>query len=184
MNNTEFNIFIKALEFAAEKHRFQKRKDEQKSAYIVHPIQAAALLWEVGKIQDIDILAAALLHDCLEDTATTDEELRQAFGEPVLALVKEVSDDKPLPKDERKRLQLEHAPHASLGAKQIKLVDKISNVREIRENPPASANWPLQRKLDYIEWSKQVVDKIRDANTDLARKFDEEYTLTKNALLS
>ncbi len=184
MNDKEFTIFIKALEFAAEKHRYQKRKDDLKSAYINHPIQAATLLWEVGKIKDIDVLTAGLLHDCLEDTATTDEELRQSFGPLVLALVKEVSDDKSLSKEERKRLQLLHAPTLSHNAKCIKLADKICNVHDIRENPPSSTDWPLQRKLNYINWAKQVVDLIRDANEGLAQRFDEEYTLTINALHS
>lgn len=184
MNNKEFTIFMKALEFAAEKHRYQKRKDDLKSAYINHPILAAALLWEVGKIKDINVLTAGLLHDCLEDTATTDEELRQAFGPQVFALVKEVSDDKSLPKDERKRLQLLHAPTLSHNAKCVKLADKICNVHDIRENPPSAADWSLQQKLNYINWAKQVVDLIRDANKALAQKFDEEYTLTLNSLHS
>ena len=182
MNNKEFSIFIKALMFAAEKHRFGKRKDELKSAYITHPIQAAEMLWEVGEIRDIDVLTAALLHDVLEDTSTTDEEISQPFGAQVLAIVKEVSDDKTLPKDERKRRQVLHAPTLSLKAKYVKLADKICNVRDIRENPPAAADWSLDRRQEYIDWSKKVVDGMRGACAPLEKRFDEEYNLAQQKL--
>jgi guanosine-3',5'-bis(diphosphate) 3'-pyrophosphohydrolase len=184
MNNKEFTTFIKALKFAAEKHRYERRKDELKSAYITHPIQAVEILWEVGKIRDIDVLTAALLHDVLEDTSTTDEEIGEPFGTQVLAIVKEVTDDKSLPKEERKRQQVLHAPFLSPKAKYVKLADKICNVRDIRENPPAAADWSLDRKVKYIKWSKEVVDGMRGANLTLEKRFDEEYHLAQKKLES
>lgn len=177
MNNTEFTTFITALKFAAEKHRYERRKDELKSAYITHPIQVVEMLWNTGNVRDIDLLTAALLHDVLEDTPTKENEISEPFGRQVLELVKEVTDDKSLGKDERKRLQVKHAPNLSPKAKMLKMSDKICNVRDIRENPPAAKDWSIKRKKEYIDWSKEVVDKMRGINYALEGKFDQEYTL-------
>ena len=182
MNDNEFTTFITALKFAAEKHRYERRKDELKSAYITHPIQVAEMLWNTGGVRDIELLAAALLHDVLEDTPTEEAEISEPFGHLVLNLVKEVTDDKSLGKDERKRLQVEHAPNLSPKAKLLKLSDKICNVRDIRENPPDARDWTLERKMKYIVWSKEVVDAMRGIDLKLESKFDEEYSLTFNCL--
>jgi (p)ppGpp synthase/HD superfamily hydrolase len=184
MNNDEFTIFLSALEFAAEKHRFGNRKDKPEgqphgTAYINHPIQAAGLLWNSGQVTDINILAAALLHDVLEDTPTKDDEIETRFGSKILGIVKEVSDDKSLPKDVRKRIQVETAAKKSVEAKTVKLADKITNVRDIRLTPP---NWDKDRKLEYVDWAKKVVDQIRDTNPALENKFDEEFSLTRAAI--
>lgn len=178
MNNNEFATFVKALKFAAEKHRFERRKDELKSAYITHPIQVVEMLWNTGEVRDIELLTAALLHDVLEDTPTEETEISEPFGQRVLELVKEVSDDKSLPKEERKRLQVKHAPFLSPKAKMLKMSDKICNVRDIRENPPAADDWSITRKKEYIDWSKEVVDAMRGISQCLEAKFDEEYALT------
>ena len=138
MDNIEFTTFIKALKFAAEKHRFERRKDKLKSAYIIHPIQVVDMLWNVGEVRDLELLTAALLHDVLEDTPTKELEISKPFGQQVLDMVKEVSDDKSLPKKERKRLQVLHSPTLSPKAKMLKMSDKICNVRDIRENPPTA----------------------------------------------
>jgi GTP diphosphokinase / guanosine-3',5'-bis(diphosphate) 3'-diphosphatase len=184
MNNYEFTIFLSALEFAAEKHRYANRKDhpqgqEHGTAYINHPIQAAGLLWNTGLVKDINILAAALLHDVLEDTPTKDNEIETRFGSKILGVVKEVSDDKSLPKEVRKRIQVETAAKKSFEAKTVKLADKITNVRDIRLTPP---NWDKDRKLDYVKWSKEVVDQIRGTNLALENKFEEEFSLTLAAI--
>ena len=162
---------LAALRFASEKHRDQRRKGANASPYINHPIEVAELLARVGGVRDVEVLAAAILHDTIEDTETTPEELERAFGSRVRELVAEVTDDKSLPKQERKRLQHEHAPHLSLDAKQIKLGDKISNVREIAASPPDG--WPLERRREYIEWARSVVAGCRGANALLERHFDE-----------
>jgi len=182
MNDNEFTTFITALKFAAEKHRYQQRKDELKSAYITHPIQVVEMLWNTGSVKDIVLLTAALLHDVLEDTPTKETEISESFGQQVLNLVKEVSDDKSLGKDERKRLQVEHAPKLSPKAKLLKLSDKICNVRDIRNNPPAAKDWTLERKMKYLVWSKEVVDAMRGIDLKIESKFDEEYALAFSKL--
>jgi GTP diphosphokinase / guanosine-3',5'-bis(diphosphate) 3'-diphosphatase len=181
MNDIEFTIFINALKFSAEKHRHERRKDKLKSAYITHPIQVVEMLWNTGGVRDIDLLTAALLHDVLEDTPTEETEISDPFGQLVLDLVKEVSDNKSLKKGERKRQQVLHAPNLSPKAKLLKLSDKTCNVRDIRENPP---NWSITRKLKYIVWSKEVVDKMRGIDGNLEAKFDEAYALTYKSLVT
>lgn len=115
------------------------------------------------------MLCAALLHDTIEDTETTAEELRGQFGDAITSIVLEVTDDKSLPKAERKRLQIEHAPHTSAKAKQVKLADKICNLRDILASPPA--DWPLARKQEYFDWAAKVVAGARDAHVGLAALF-------------
>ena len=163
--------FIKAASFSAEKHRYQKRKGDDAEPYINHPLEVAKLLVNVGKIEDIDVLTAAVLHDTIEDTDTTKEEITKLFGEKVCKMVLEVTDDKSLPKAERKQKQIEHAPHLSDGAKQIKLGDKISNISDVMNDPPAG--WSKQRRLEYIEWGEKVVAGLRGANPALEHYFDE-----------
>ncbi|MDR1912577.1 MAG: HD domain-containing protein [Helicobacteraceae bacterium] len=168
-----YALVFKALAFAAQKHRNQRRKSGEQEPFINHPIALANCLANEGAIDDADILCAAILHDTIEDTDTTAEELREIFGDTITELVLEVSDDKALDYAERKRLQIEHAPQSSHKAKQIKLADKICNMRDIVASPPPA--WNAERRRAYCEWSKQVVDGIRDANAALAEKFDEIY---------
>ena len=156
---------LKALHFAANKHRDQRRKDVVKSPYINHLIEVAELLSRVGGVTDPITLQGAVLHDTIEDTETTYEELEEAFGPEVRRVVKEVTDDKQLPKAERKRLQIEHAQGISERAKQIKLADKISNVRSVTQTPPA--DWSLARRREYLDWSEQVVVGLRGCNPPL-----------------
>ncbi len=163
--------FIQAASFAAKKHSTQKRKGADGEPYINHPLEVANLLANVGKVEDYDILIAAILHDTIEDTQTTKEEITELFGAKVCEMVLEVTDDKSLPKAERKQKQIEHAPHLSVGAKQIKLGDKISNIRDVAENPPDS--WSDERKLEYILWGEKVIAGVRGVNTYLERYFDE-----------
>jgi guanosine-3',5'-bis(diphosphate) 3'-pyrophosphohydrolase len=166
-------LLISAAAFAAQKHRTQRRKDAEASPYINHPIALAHVLASEGGIEDVHVLAAALLHDTIEDTATTAEELLEAFGETIAALVLEVTDDKTLHKDERKRLQVEHAPHLSPGAKLVKLADKICNLRDIRNAPPA--DWSLERRREYFDWARRVVEGLRGTHSRLEALFDAEY---------
>jgi len=171
---------LAALHFAAEKHRLQKRKDGDDSPYINHPIEVAELLARVGGVRDVEVLSAALLHDTVEDTETTPAELEGAFGPRVRSLVAEMTDDKTLDKQVRKRLQVEHAPHLSHDAKQIKVADKISNVREIGVSPPAG--WSLERRREYVGWARSVVDLCRGANPALASCFDRVAAETEATL--
>jgi len=176
MNNTA--KLLQAARFAATKHVKQKRKGNDGAPYINHPLEVANLLANVGKIEDYDVLIAAILHDTVEDTETTREEIAEKFGENVAKMVLEVTDDKSLPKAERKQKQIEHAPHLSIGAKQIKLGDKISNIRDVVENPPDG--WSGQRRREYVEWGEKVVAGLRGANMELEKNFDE---LVKEAKL-
>jgi (p)ppGpp synthase/HD superfamily hydrolase len=134
-------ILLQSIQFAAQKHRDQRRKDVPHSPYINHPIDVVQTLWEVGSVRDGATLVAAILHDTIEDTATSPNEIREQFGEEVLALVLEVSDNKSLPKLERKQLQIEHAPHTSPKAKLVKLADKICNLHDTLHSPPQG--WTL-----------------------------------------
>jgi guanosine-3',5'-bis(diphosphate) 3'-pyrophosphohydrolase len=172
MNNGQpIAALLKALHFAADKHRDQRRKDVEASPYINHPIEVAELLTRVGDVQDLVTLQAAILHDTLEDTKTTVEELDAAFGVDVRHVVEEVTDDKRLPKLERKRLQIEHAAHLSSRAKHVKLADKISNVRAVTKTPPV--NWPLTRRQEYLDWTEKVVAGLRGCNPQLEKLYDE-----------
>lgn len=162
---SELSMFFKALRFAAHKHRNQRRKDSQSSPYINHPIEVAEIMWRVGHVRELPTLVAAVLHDTIEDTGTTPEEVKAEFGDAVLGLVLEVTDDKRLPKAERKRLQIETAPHKSPGAKQIKLADKIANVYDVTHTPPLT--WSLQRKREYLDWTEKVVNGLRGQNREL-----------------
>lgn len=166
-------LILKALAFAAHKHRDQRRKDVNASPYINHPIALADVLCNEGGITDENVLCAALLHDTIEDTKTTPEELAENFGKVISSIVMEVTDDKKIDKAERKRLQIEHAAHASHQAKLVKLADKISNLRDIISYPPDG--WDLKRKQEYFNWAKKVVDKVRGTNVDLERIFDSIY---------
>ena len=162
---------LTALHFAADKHRDQRRKGECASPYINHPIEVAELLVRVGGVTDIVLLQAAILHDTLEDTETTAQELETRFGSTVRRLVEEVSDDKSLPKEQRKLLQVAYAPTLSREARQIKLADKICNLHDLTNRPPS--DWPAERRIAYLDWSEQVVAGCRGVNARLEREFDE-----------
>ncbi|MBS0380747.1 MAG: bifunctional (p)ppGpp synthetase/guanosine-3',5'-bis(diphosphate) 3'-pyrophosphohydrolase [Proteobacteria bacterium] len=164
---------LRAALFAAQKHRNQRRKDKEASPYINHPIALADLLASAGLAGETDVLLAALLHDTVEDTDTTFAELKRRFGSKVAGIVREVTDDKSLPKQRRKELQVEHAPHLSREAKLVKLADKICNLRDISSSPPA--DWPLARRREYFDWAKRFVDGLRGVNTKLERMFDRQY---------
>ncbi len=170
LSEDDFSRFLQALTFAAYKHRNQKRKDGN-LPYINHPIDVVDLLWRVGGVREVDTLIAGLLHDTVEDTETTPEEIRESFGEAVLHLVEEVTDDKSLPDKIRKQKQIETAPHKSAGARQIKLADKINNVYSLGNMPP---NWDQQRKRDYLDWTEKVVAGLRGHNPALEAYYDQQ----------
>lgn len=161
---------LKAVAFAAEKHRNQRRKDADASPYINHPITLANVLANEGGVTDVSVLCAAILHDTIEDTNTSVSELRELFGEKIAAIVLEVTDDKGLDKDVRKQKQIEHAPHISFEAKLVKLADKISNLRDILSSPPA--DWTAERKQTYFNWASKVVAGLRGAHPNLETVFD------------
>ncbi len=168
-DNSYSASLLDALEYAAEMHRDQRRKGAEASPYINHPIQVARLLASVGGVADLATLMAAILHDTIEDTRTEKQDLVERFGDEVAGLVEEVSDDKSLPKAERKREQVKHSPHLSDRAKMIKIADKICNVRDIAEKPPA--DWDLERRRQYFDWASAVVEGCRGVNAELEACF-------------
>jgi guanosine-3',5'-bis(diphosphate) 3'-pyrophosphohydrolase len=162
--------FIRAVAFAAEKHRKQRRKDVDSSPYINHPIALANVLANEGGIEDPDVLCAAVLHDTIEDTETTAAELESRFGSRIASIVLEVTDDKSLEKQVRKQRQIEHAHLSSPEAKLVKLADKICNLRDILASPPA--DWSAERKQRYFDWAVQVVAGLRGTHPGLEAVFD------------
>ena len=169
--------FTQAISFAAKKHRLQKRKGADEEPYVNHVLEVANLLANVGKVEDFDILIAAVLHDTVEDADTTEAEITEVFGVAVGRMVMEVTDDKSLPKARRKELQIEHAPHLSTGAKLIKLGDKISNIRDVTENPPDG--WSMERRIEYVNWGESVIKGLRGTNEELEKHFDELIAAAK-----
>ncbi len=180
MNNSyDIGLVIRAVEFAAQKHRMQRRKDSDASPYINHPIALMHVLCLDGGISDPVVLAAAALHDTIEDTETTEEELRTIFGEEIAQIVVEMTDDKSLPKGERKRLQIEHAHRMSREGALVKLADKICNLRDVAANPPLG--WDLERQIEYFDWAKAVVDGLPRVSEILLMKFDAAYAARPRA---
>jgi GTP diphosphokinase / guanosine-3',5'-bis(diphosphate) 3'-diphosphatase len=170
----DFGLFISALKFGAHRHRWQKRKDAEQTPYFNHPIDVAEILWRVGAVRDMAILTAALLHDVIEDTETKAEDVEHDFGKVVLSLVLEVSDDKSLPKETRKELQVQHAPNLSAGAKLIKIADKMCNIKDVTYSPPP--NWSIERRMEYMAWAERVVNAMNGCNEKLEEEF---YKLLK-----
>lgn len=154
-----------AIEFAADKHRLQTRKNKEKTPYISHPIGVANNLMEVGEVRETSVIIGALLHDTVEDTQTTFEEIEGKFGSYVASLIKEVTDDRSLASEARKRLQVINAAHKSKGAAQIKLADKLFNLNDLFNNPPS--DWTQARIDRYYEWAQSVVDRLPKANDKL-----------------
>ena len=162
---------LTGLQFASNKHRHQRRKDAEASPYINHPIAVTYLLATTGEVSDIPTLTAAMLHDTIEDTQTTPEELEARFDAEVRHLVEEVTDDKRLDKQRRKQLQIEHAAGLSPGAKMTKLADLSCNLADIIENPPAT--WSMERRTDYIKWTERVLAGCRGVNDLLEQHYDQ-----------
>ena len=167
---TEARALLAALHFAADKHRDGRRKDPDASPYINHPIEVAETLARHGNAANTPLLQAAILHDTVEDTDATAEEIGARFGSVVRELVEAVSDDKGLPKAERKRLQIEHAPGLSRDAKQLKIADKICTVRDVTHSPPKG--WEQARRARYLQWARQVVNGCKGVNPGLEAEFE------------
>jgi len=174
-------LVLKAAQFAALKHRDQRRKDIESSPYIIHPISVVLVIADVGGIEDPEILAAAMLHDTLEDTDTSVSELDELFGETVCKYVEEVTDDKSLPKEERKQKQIEHATTLSRGATLIKLGDKISNISDVTQSPPVG--WDTERRKQYLDWAEAVINNCPKVNKALEVHFSEVLSKGRNVLL-
>jgi GTP diphosphokinase / guanosine-3',5'-bis(diphosphate) 3'-diphosphatase len=173
MNNNSLSLTVKALAFSARKHRDQRRKDAEATPYVNHPIELLNILVNEAGIEDAETLAAALLHDTIEDTQTRFDEIESEFGLVIAGLVMEVTDDKSLNKLERKMMQIHHAPQLSDKARLIKLADKIANLRDIHRSPPVG--WELERRQAYFDWARDVIQGIRGTHACLEALFDEIY---------
>jgi guanosine-3',5'-bis(diphosphate) 3'-pyrophosphohydrolase len=168
---TDVQRLTKAFFFAAQKHTDQRRKGARAEPYLNHPAEVAELLASHGC--DIDTVEAGILHDTVEDTDTTPEELASVFRQSTADLVMEVTDNTALPRAERKRMQIETAPHKSDRARNIKMADRTSNLRSIINSP--APHWTTERKIAYFDESRQLVDNCRSANPALAETFDRTY---------
>jgi DNA-directed RNA polymerase subunit L len=167
----EVDNICAGMEFAADKHRLQTRKNAEKTPYISHLIGVAYNLMSIGEVRDCDVILGALLHDAVEDTQTTFEELESKFGKNVAGYVREVTDDKSLAQEVRKRFQVINASHQSKGAAQIKLADKLYNLNDLLTHPPK--DWTQMRIDRYYEWAQSVVDRLPQANDKLLKAVDE-----------
>jgi GTP diphosphokinase / guanosine-3',5'-bis(diphosphate) 3'-diphosphatase len=167
---------LAAARFAAEKHAQQRRKGENGEPYFNHLLEVAELIAASDRDLDVELVMAAFLHDTVEDTGVTLPELEQHFGKDVAALVGEVTDDKSLPKEIRKRLQVQDSHKKSARAQTLKLADKISNLRAIIASPPVG--WSLERRRQYFEWARQVISGIESPNPFLKAEFDKTYQLS------
>lgn len=168
----DLKLLLRALAFAAHKHRKCRRKNVDASPYINHPISLANILCNEGYVTDVNVICGALLHDTVEDTDATEAELVEEFGRDIADIVMQVTDDKTIrDKQRRKELQVEHAAHISPAAKLVKLADKISNLRDVAHDPPAG--WSLQRRQEYFDWAQRVVDRLRGVHPELEAIFDQ-----------
>jgi GTP diphosphokinase / guanosine-3',5'-bis(diphosphate) 3'-diphosphatase len=181
----DIGIILKALDFAARRHRTQFRKGSEKVPYINHPIQVANLLVNEAGEKDPDLITAAILHDVIEDTVENVEErqelislMSEIFNKMIISITLEVTDDKTLEKKERKQLQIDEASYKSVNAKKLKIADKIMNVRDIHDNPPSG--WPLERIIEYLDWSEKVVAGLRGVNIHLEQLFDESLLTARS----
>lgn len=171
--NENVLLLTRALDFAARKHVNQRRKGLAQEPYINHLAEVARLLAEATEGEDVNLVAAGLLHDTIEDQGVLYEDLVAVFNQDVADLVREVTDDKSLEKHERKALQITHAPHNSTRARMLKIADKTSNLRALTQSPPA--DWEPERRRGYFTWAREVVAGCRGVNARLEAEFDKAW---------
>jgi (p)ppGpp synthase/HD superfamily hydrolase len=176
----EWIAVLRAAEMAARWHVHQRRKGIAQEPYVNHLLEVASLVAEATGGTDPNLVIAALLHDAVEDQEVTVEGLASEFSQNVAEIVMEVTDDKSLPKEERKRKQVENAGRKSDKAKLIKLADKTSNLRALASSP--AADWSIERRLEYIEWAKSVVAGLRGTSPWLEQQFDEAVAVAERSL--
>ena len=177
-----FSLFLKALHFAADKHRDQRRKGVDASPYINHPIYVAQILSDIAGINDVEVLCGAVLHDTVEDTDATLHDIEHAFGLRIARIVEEVSDDKSLKKKARKQAQIDHASSISREGALVKVADKIANIRDVASNPPP--DWDTERRMGYLDWAEQVVARCKPEAPELVHYFEESLANAREVLAS
>lgn len=170
----------RAFDFAARRHADQRRKGPRAVPYVNHLADVACRLAEATGGRDPDLVIAGVLHDAVEDTDATPAEIAAAFGADVAALVAEVTDDKSLPKDVRKRLQVDRTPHKSARARRLKLADLASNLTSLADDPPVK--WPLERRQAYVTWAEAVAAGCRGTDAALEAGFDAALAGARRAV--
>lgn len=167
---------LSAIEYAAEKHEGQVRKDVYSTPYIVHPLGVAQLLWEAGNIKTLNVLTAAILHDTLEDTTATSDEIESLFGARILSIIQEVTNDPDLSSDENKAKQIEDAPDMSLDAQLVKLADRVYNVRDLYIATPS---WSAEKIAAYYNWGELLLEALRGTNFGLELALENQINAYK-----
>jgi len=175
----EWVAVLKAADAAARWHVHQRRKGPPKEPYINHLLEVATLVAEATGGNDPNLVIAALLHDAIEDSEVPPKLIASTFGDEVASIVLEVTDDKSLPKEVRKRKQVETAPGKSVKAKLLKLADKTSNLRAIAASPPA--DWSVKRRIEYVDWAVAVAKGLRGVNPRLEQQFDEAVAAARRS---
>lgn len=173
-------LAVRALAFATLRHTDQRRKGRRAQPYVNHLAEVALLVSEATGGRDAALVAAALLHDVVEDQGVTLAEIAATFGADVAHLVAEVTDDKARAPEERKRLQVEHAPHLSARGKLLKLADKVANLRSLAEDPPL--DWEAARAIAYVAWARQVAAGLTGVSPALEAAFDAAATAALEAI--
>ncbi len=175
----EWNIdkLLLAVEYAAQKHKGQVRKDALQTPYIIHPLGVAELAWNPGGVRSVNVLTAALLHDTLEDTDATPNEIEALFGKRVLTTVQEVSNDPNLSTQENKQRQIDHAPTLSLNGQIVKLADRTYNVRDLFFPPPS---WTQEQVNGYILWGEKLLKALRGTNQGLENRLEKMITTLRH----
>ena len=173
-------LVSEAADLAARRHNGMQRKGRGDEPYINHLAEVANLLAVATEGADAELVAAGWLHDAIEDTPTTAEELAETFGKRVAALVVEVTDDMTLPQNQRRQNQVVDAPKKSSAAKLIKIADKISNIRA--RILPRPSQHEREDLIDYVAWAEKVVGGCRGGNALLDRTFDETVDLARSSL--
>jgi (p)ppGpp synthase/HD superfamily hydrolase len=174
------HLVARAFDFAARAHAAQRRKGMRAEPYVNHLAEVALLLAEATGGEDPALVAAGLLHDTIEDTDTSREQLEREFGPEIAGIVAEVTDDKSLPQHERKERQVRSAPGKSARARMLKVADKTANLRSVLESPPVG--WSRRRKAEYFAWSRRVVEACGAVSDYLEARFREAHAMGVDAL--
>jgi (p)ppGpp synthase/HD superfamily hydrolase len=177
----EWKAVLRAADAAARWHVHQRRKGAAEEPYINHLLEVATLVAEATNGKDPDLVVAALLHDAIEDQEVPRSIIAKEFGEDVACLVEEVTDDKTVDKQERKRLQVANAAKKSERAKVLKLADKTSNLRAIAGSP--AAGWSVKRRLDYVNWARAVVAGLKGVSPWLEGEFEAAAEAAERATI-
>jgi guanosine-3',5'-bis(diphosphate) 3'-pyrophosphohydrolase len=171
------NLVIRAAYFAGEKHRLQRRSDVEQTPYINHPLELAHILTEEGGINCLDTICASLLHDTLEDTDTSSDELKKHFGDVIASIVMEVSNDMTLSSQQRRVYELEKVVSLSHKAKLVKIADKLANIRDVSTMPPMG--WTREKKQDYFDFALEIINQIGSVSPRLHQIFLRDYKFLK-----